>query len=249
MTELKQIADFITTKLNAIITALNNKVSVNGTVQNALNLEDKTLAQVIVNANTSIRAGVPLAGDDLNKLYQMIVALDTLLTSNDVNLDELQEVVDFIKANKSSLDSLSISNIAGLTTALAAKADSATLSKFGNDFKFQKNTLLNSLAGAVPVSVFIFNQTLIGGNYVWKYNAQITSDNKNTSTVLELYLDGNKVQEFRKEPKDITDILTVETFDFVNMSAGTHVFEVFLSASGNGNVTVNNQKFRTHLTN
>ncbi len=56
-------------------------------------------------------------------LKGFIDAINTLLTSNDVSLDELQELVDFIKANRDTLNSLGIANIAGLQTALDSKAD------------------------------------------------------------------------------------------------------------------------------
>ena len=49
--------------------------------------------------------------------------INTLLTSSDTTLDTLQEVVDFIKINKSTLSSLTIDSIAGLETALTNKLD------------------------------------------------------------------------------------------------------------------------------
>ncbi len=59
-------------------------------------------------------------GEDLYNAIQNIL---DLLASDDTTLDELQEIVNFIKQNKSELDSLGIANIAGLTDALAAKVD------------------------------------------------------------------------------------------------------------------------------
>ncbi|DAB41120.1 MAG TPA: hypothetical protein CFH81_02140 [Sulfurovum sp. UBA12169] len=47
--------------------------------------------------------------------------INILLTSNDTSLDELQEIVNFIKINKTTLDTLGISNIAGLEDALTGK--------------------------------------------------------------------------------------------------------------------------------
>lgn len=49
--------------------------------------------------------------------------VNAILTSDDGTLDTLQEIVDFIKLNKGDLDSLGISNIAGLQTALDGKVD------------------------------------------------------------------------------------------------------------------------------
>jgi len=47
----------------------------------------------------------------------------TLLRSNNVNLDTLQEIVDYITINRTKLEQLGISNIAGLVQALNNKAD------------------------------------------------------------------------------------------------------------------------------
>lgn len=65
----------------------------------------------------------PLSANQGKILKGYIDSINTLLSSNDTSLDELQEIVNFIKANKSTLDALSISNIAGLVDALAAKAN------------------------------------------------------------------------------------------------------------------------------
>ena len=56
---------------------------------------------------------------DLNDKIEQIL---TLLRSNNVNLDTLQEIADFITLNKSKLETLGINNIAGLVQALADKA-------------------------------------------------------------------------------------------------------------------------------
>ena len=56
-------------------------------------------------------------------LQASIDAINALLASNDTALDELQEIVDFIKLNRADLDALSIASIAGLQAALDAKQD------------------------------------------------------------------------------------------------------------------------------
>lgn len=55
---------------------------------------------------TALKGGVSNDGDTLAKLRGLISNLETILVSNDVNLDSLQEVVTFIKANESSLSAL-----------------------------------------------------------------------------------------------------------------------------------------------
>ena len=50
-----------------------------------------------------------------------IVALQALLASDDVSLDQLQEIVNYIKANRADLDAFGIASIIGLQAALDAK--------------------------------------------------------------------------------------------------------------------------------
>lgn len=53
----------------------------------------------------------------------LIDQINTLLYSDDSTLDEMQELVSYIKQNREILSTLSISNIAGLVDALAEKQD------------------------------------------------------------------------------------------------------------------------------
>lgn len=56
-------------------------------------------------------------------LKNLIDAINRILQSDDTDLDQLQEIVTYIKQNKHILSTLGISNIAGLVEALAAKAE------------------------------------------------------------------------------------------------------------------------------
>ena len=56
-------------------------------------------------------------------LKTFIDNINTLLSSDDTTLDSLQEIVNFIKINKETLNSLTISSISGLGDALASKLD------------------------------------------------------------------------------------------------------------------------------
>ena len=71
----------------------------------------------VVDNVTSTTTDVPLSANQGKILKDLIDAINTLLTSDNVDLDSLQEVVDFIEANKDTLDNLGISNIAGLQAA------------------------------------------------------------------------------------------------------------------------------------
>lgn len=55
-----------------------------------------------------------------------INGLDSLLTSDDLSLDSVQELVDYIKVNRGNFDSLSTANVAGLDTALTSINDEIT---------------------------------------------------------------------------------------------------------------------------
>ncbi|HHZ71380.1 MAG TPA: hypothetical protein EYN67_15060 [Flavobacteriales bacterium] len=61
-----------------------------------------------------------------------INALASVLSSDTAALDNLQEVVDFIQINRSTLDALSIDSITGLQSALTNKADYAQISNINN---------------------------------------------------------------------------------------------------------------------
>ena len=56
-------------------------------------------------------------------LKNLIDNINRILQSDDTDLDQLQEIVTYIKQNKHILSTLGINNIAGLVEALAAKAD------------------------------------------------------------------------------------------------------------------------------
>lgn len=79
----------------------------------------------IIDNLTSTLNNKPLSANQGRILKGYIDSLNTLLTSNDTSLDTLQEIVSFIKINKTTLDTLGISNIAGLVDALADKANIA----------------------------------------------------------------------------------------------------------------------------
>lgn len=80
----------------------------------------------IDNLTTSDPA-LPLSANQGLALKGYIDAINTLLASDDTTLDELQEIVTFIKLNKTTLDSLGIASIAGLQTALDSKLTTTSL--------------------------------------------------------------------------------------------------------------------------
>lgn len=66
------------------------------------------------------KGGYTGTAQDLKNLIENIL---TILNSDDTELDQLQEIVNYIKQNKQILDTLSVTNIAGLQDALNSKAD------------------------------------------------------------------------------------------------------------------------------
>ncbi len=108
----------------------------------------------VVNNLVTNTTDVPLSANQGLVLKGLIDGINTLLTSNDTNLDTIQEVVDFIKTNKSTLDSLGISNISGLQAALDAKEPSVTGKGLSaNDFTDALLTKLNGIAANAEVNI------------------------------------------------------------------------------------------------
>ncbi len=81
------------------------------------NLED-SLTSTSTSTALTANQGVVLKG--------LIEDLTTLVSSDDTNLDTVQEIVEYIKLNKEDLESLTIAAIIGLQDALDLKADQET---------------------------------------------------------------------------------------------------------------------------
>ena len=109
-----------------LVTELESKV--NKVPGKKLSTEDfttelRTKLEVLQQVDTSgllPKGGYTGTAQDLKNLIDNI---NRILQSDDTDLDQLQEIVNYIKQNKHILSTLGISNIAGLVDALAAKAD------------------------------------------------------------------------------------------------------------------------------
>lgn len=73
----------------------------------------------VIDALDSILATQPLSANMGRMLKGLIDQINTILYSPDTTLDEIAEIVAYIKQNKQILDTLAISNIAGLADALS----------------------------------------------------------------------------------------------------------------------------------
>lgn len=80
---------------------------------NALAIADlKVNVADIIDNVTSLDTNKPLSANQGKLLNDNVTAINLLLASDDTTLDELQEVVNFIKANRDDLDTLTLDNIA-----------------------------------------------------------------------------------------------------------------------------------------
>ena len=108
----------------------------------------------VVDNVTSTSANVPLSANQGRVLKGLIQSINTLLTSDNVSLDTLQEVVDYIETNRNTLNSLSISNITGLQSALNGKQNTeAGKGLSTNDFTTALLNKLNGIADNAEVNV------------------------------------------------------------------------------------------------
>ena len=78
---------------------------------------------LIVDALNSTLTNKALSANQGRVLKSSIDNITTILNSNDTNLDTLQEIVNFIKINKETLNALTIGSISGLADMLASKLD------------------------------------------------------------------------------------------------------------------------------
>jgi hypothetical protein len=102
----------------------DNKLSKGGYIGTAQDLKDEIdnmLHIEVIDNLTSVDTDKALSANQGKVLKQFIDDINTLLNSDDTTLDELQEIVNYIKQNKSDLENLSIANIAGLQGALDGK--------------------------------------------------------------------------------------------------------------------------------
>ena len=90
---------------------------------------------------------LPLAASQGRVLKGFIDNINAVLQSDDSTLDELQEIVNFIKMNRATLETLGIDNIAGLVDALAEKVDTSD-SRLTNSREWTATTMSQAEAEA-----------------------------------------------------------------------------------------------------
>ena len=133
-------------------------------------------------------------------LKDLIDNLTRILQSPDTELDELREIVAYIKQNKHILSTLGINNIAGLEEALANKADKdhnhdkqyAPITHHHNEYAYRTHRhnkddidgLPNNLATTENVKTAIDGIQIGGRNLLLNSGQKITNNNYNVATYL-----------------------------------------------------------------
>lgn len=110
--------------INSKISNIDNTADANKPVSEPQQIEFNKKVNIldVVNNLTSTYANKPLSAYQGKVLKDLIDNINTILTSDNSTLDSIQELVDYITQNRDTLSTLSISNIAGLGTALDGKA-------------------------------------------------------------------------------------------------------------------------------
>lgn len=154
------------TKLNAMFTELYAAITGRYT---------KTETDALVSAlETSLKAGVSIDGDTLNKLRGLIsnantaiaahgtqlAAIQTLLTSDDVSLDTLQEIVAYIKNNQADITALLSGKLDKTAKATEAQANAETVDTVYIT-PFRLGTWFTNLCARVATFT---NKTISGAN-------------------------------------------------------------------------------------
>lgn len=112
------------TDLNILSGQINTKA--NEVATNTQTVSEKTA--LVQSITASLPAGTVLDSAvgatstwSSSKIKTLLDNITAIITSSDTSLDSFQEIVAYIKQNKTVLDTLAISNIAGLTSALSGK--------------------------------------------------------------------------------------------------------------------------------
>ena len=146
------------------------------TLANQFKAQNTQIATAQANASTTalttIRDGVDAAGDTLAKQYVLIQALQSLVQSSDVDLDTVQEIVAYIKANRNLIDSVTTNKVDktaivdGLTSTDATKVLAASQGKVLNDALTALTTTVAAKAVAADVGTVSLltttNKTVVG---------------------------------------------------------------------------------------
>ena len=159
-------------------------------------IDNKVNTSDIVDNLTSTNTDKPLSANQGKILKDIVDSINQLLASDNIDLDTLQEVVDFVESNRDLLNGLTISSISGLQSSLDSKVDKVT-GKELSDNNFT-NALLQKL-----------NDLTLGGE------ANVQSDWNTTLSTLDSFI--------KNKPADVTDLSlhsVTETNDVFDAGSG-----------------------------
>jgi hypothetical protein len=162
-TTLQQLGTYIGTKFDDIYKG-------NIIVGNSSLLNSKTDQQIISSAIFNIQDGVSTDGDTLAKLRGLITGLQSLINGDDINLDSIKEISDYIKSNKDLIDSV--------TTTKANKSDVYTKTET-NSLLTDKIAITNIEGTLSPTNRLLVKdsiESLISSSISIKANASTTID-------------------------------------------------------------------------
>jgi len=151
----QDFSDDSVTEFSDVTNAGSGQIITNAERTSLTNFTDNGLIHAdVVNNVTSTAIDVPLSAAQGKVLKDLIDAINTLLTSDNTDLDSLQEIVDYIETNRTDLDSLGISNITGLQAALDLKQNTeAGKGLSANDFTTILKTKLDGIEDNAEVNV------------------------------------------------------------------------------------------------
>ena len=201
-----------TTKANVGLSNVNNTSDadkpISTATQSALNA--KVNISDIVNGLTSSASNLPLSAAQGKVLKDAVDNINNLLQSDDTTLDELQEIVDFIKLNRAELENLGVSNITGLQSALDSKVDKVSGKGLSTeDFTSAFKTKLEGIETGAEVNV----ATNLGNSASSNSVTLTSSTGTNTSISAATTLDAGVMSA-----ADKTKLAGIETGAEVNPS-------------------------------
>ncbi len=140
---------------------VNNTSDANKPISNATQaaLDLKVAIADIINVLTSTSTNKPLSAYQGKVLADRLAIIETLVGSDDTDLDTIQEIVNYIKSNKSVIETLSSSKIAytdivdNLTSALANKPLSANQGYILKGLIDELNDAADGIAGQEALRV------------------------------------------------------------------------------------------------
>ena len=151
----QDFSDDSVTEFSDVTNAGSGQIITSAERTSLTNFTDNGLVHAdVVNNVTSTAVDVPLSAAQGKVLKDLIDAINTLLTSDNTDLDSLQEIVDYIETNRTDLDNLGISNITGLQAALDLKQNTeAGKGLSANDFTTILKTKLDGIEDNAEVNV------------------------------------------------------------------------------------------------